>query len=648
MTLRNQIFLVLSAVFGAVLVAILWVALSGTRHYLELQLASHAQETATTLSMNLGVSLGQGDRILARTQVQTIFDRGDFKRIEVFSADRQSISLYELPEKVQGVPLWFVKLFQMDAPAGEAFVGSGWKQLGKVIVVSQPTFAYQYLWRTTLQLTAWLFALWVLALGLMQLVLHFVLTPLRAIERSAKKVQSKQFEQIEMRPRAPELARVVVAMNDMSRRVSDMLESEAQKISALHRLSYEDELTGLANRQGLELHLTELLQGDRHFQMAAVIAVELDDMRLFNRAQGFNAGRAIMQLVSSRTRETLPDQKSSFLSRSNEFSFAFLVLEVSDESIRRYSQSLHSQLREDIGTIAPENAVRVHVGVSFFQLGDSRSDVFARADLSVESARQTGANGYAVLEDFSDPYNSLGSFGWRTLIQSALDGGRLQLLMQPVVLLRDASSLLHLEGYARLNDADGKLIPAAKFLPMAARHQLMPLVDKAIVNLVFDRLRDPGLSKDCIALNLSPQSVADAPFMAWLAKCMTELGTNANRIAVEISEFGALRDVLAVRRLRDLVRSRGGQFGYDNFGLGADAIALIREVPPDYVKLSGTFVANLEVTAEDDALLRAFVKLAHSLEVTIVALRVENETRQKFLMNAGVDAGQGFLWGAPS
>jgi hypothetical protein len=284
MTLRRQIFLVLSVLFFAVLAAVLAVSVSGTRQYLEQQLASHAQDAATAMSVTLGQALGKGDTVLAEAQVHSVFDRGYFKRIAVLGPDRQPIVNRVLPQKIEGVPLWFVQAVPIDTATGEAFVGSGWRQLGKVLVESQPTFAYQHLWSTAVEQLLWVLAFYGVSLGLMGLVLHYILLPLKAIEKTAHDVQAKRFLQIDMRPRAPELTSVVVAMNQMSRRVGEMLDAEAARAESLRKQAYDDDLTGLANRRGFELRITDLLQGEHQFALGAVVAVELDDMRLLNRA----------------------------------------------------------------------------------------------------------------------------------------------------------------------------------------------------------------------------------------------------------------------------------------------------------------------------------------------------------------------------
>ena len=155
MRLRSQLFWVIAGLFVAVLLVILLVSTAGTRRYLEQQLASHAQDAATALSITLSQSLGKNDRVLAETQVLSMFDRGYFQRIDVLDTERKVIVARALPERIEEVPNWFVQLLPIQTPAGEAFVGSGWRQLGKVLVVSQPTYAYQHLWRTSWQLLAW-------------------------------------------------------------------------------------------------------------------------------------------------------------------------------------------------------------------------------------------------------------------------------------------------------------------------------------------------------------------------------------------------------------------------------------------------------------------------------------------------------------
>ena len=648
MTLRNQLLSLISVLFVAVMATILLISVSGTRRYLEQQLASHAQDAATAMSVTLGQSLGKGDEVLAEAHVASVFDRGYFKSIEVMGPDRKTLFKRQLPEKVEGVPLWFVQFVPIDTAAGEGFMSSGWRQLGKVLVVSQPTFAYQYLWSESRQMVGWLLVICVVSMGLALMVLQWILKPLRAIEDTARSVEEKKFVQIAWVPRAPELARVVVAMNKMSKKVGEMLDAETARASDLYVQAYVDELTGLLNRRGYEMRLAALIGGENHFSLGAVVSVEADDMRLLSRKFGFASGEHILRVIAQSARQASQGHPLNVLARSNEFSFSFVLADITLESATATAKALREQILTTLEDQESVQMIGINVGVAFFRQTDGRSEVFARADLAVETARQSERNGFHVLPDEADEHFSLGSFAWRHLIQAALTENRWRLLTQPVVALSDLKSFSQSECMARLVDADGQLVAASSFMPMAARHQLMPDIDHAMVSLAIRKLATWPSEAGRLAVNLSPQSLAKEGFVAWFTEQLQALGASSSRLAVEVSEYGVLRNKDGARRVLSVMHQYGGQFGIDHFGMDPAALVLLREMPPDYVKISGTVVTDALSTPESLQVLQSFVKLAHSLEVVVVAQQLEEAGQVEQMKATGVDAGQGYYFGQPS
>jgi EAL domain-containing protein (putative c-di-GMP-specific phosphodiesterase class I) len=296
----------------------------------------------------------------------------------------------------------------------------------------------------------------------------------------------------------------------------------------------------------------------------------------------------------------------------------------------------------------PAQMVGINMGVAFFHQGDTRSDVFARADLAVESARQSDRNGFTVLPDSHDAHASLGSHGWRTLIESALVMNRWQLLRQPVVRLRDADELIHDECMARLVDTRGELISASTFMPMAARHRLMLDIDRAMVMLALAHLKAGGNAVGKLAINLSPQSLGEPSFIDWLKPQIDILPpAQAARVSLEVSEFGALRHPAGLRALRVLCRHCHVGFGIDHFDMAPQAVQMLRTTVPDYVKLSDALSHDLLEGEDSRELLASFVKLAHSLDVMVIAQKIEDHEQVVALLNVGVDGSQGFHFGAP-
>jgi EAL domain-containing protein (putative c-di-GMP-specific phosphodiesterase class I) len=76
-------------------------------------------------------------------------------------------------------------------------------------------------------------------------------------------------------------------------------------------------------------------------------------------------------------------------------------------------------------------------------------------------------------------------------------------------------------------------------------------------------------------------------------------------------------------------------------------LKLLRQIPPDYIKLSGGLIADIATNNEARNLVMSIVQLAKSLEVLVLAQNIENEAQVAALIAAGVEGGQGYLFGAP-
>src|SRR5450830_813573 len=160
MSLRRQLLIAISILFVLVFAGLQALSILSTKDFLQQQLSSHAQDAATSLSHTLVQPLIGNDKVLAEIQIAAMFDRGYYRQIILVAPDGKQILSKELPVAIESVPLWFSSTVSIDTPPGQAFITSGWTQLGKLVIVSQPTFAYQYLWTTFKRVTWWLIAMY--------------------------------------------------------------------------------------------------------------------------------------------------------------------------------------------------------------------------------------------------------------------------------------------------------------------------------------------------------------------------------------------------------------------------------------------------------------------------------------------------------
>lgn len=646
MSLRRQLFIVLSALLMAIFIVSLWASLFQTRRHLEQQLATHTQDAASTLATALITPLEKKDLVQVESQVSRVFDRGLYQRIDVLGADGQPVISKNLPDKTESVPGWFSFLLNVQAVQVEAPLVAEKPELGKVQITSQANPTQKRLWRAATDLWLMFGGIYVAALMGLQALLRRFLQPLGWIEQCARAIQQKRFEQITDLPRAPELARVAMAMNDMSRRVAEMLDEGTKRAEALRRKAYEDDLTGLSNHRGFELQLNQLLNDDCRFELAGVLLLELDGMQAFYRDRSFIQATPFLKSVAQLAKESFEQKTQSLLARNSESAFSFVVTKLNEEGITGLAESFRKKLEALIEQSPAKEYVSFSLGLTFFYQDDKPSEFLARADLALETARHQGRNGLHALPHQHDEVSTLGSFGWRNLIKNALEENRWQLVAQPVVDLEEKQTFQE-ELMARLVDRKGQLVPANQFLPMATRHKLMSDIDLALVTLAFKRLRSEDEDSN-IAINLSHQSIANNEFVDFLETKLAELKADAHRLSLELSEYGCLSDLEAAQSIKEMAHEHGAKFGIDNFGLDPQALQLLRQIPPDYVKLNGGLVEALPKDLTAQIMVEAIVDLAHSLEVQVIAQNVEQEDQVRALKNVSIDGGQGYLFGAPA
>jgi EAL domain-containing protein (putative c-di-GMP-specific phosphodiesterase class I) len=91
----------------------------------------------------------------------------------------------------------------------------------------------------------------------------------------------------------------------------------------------------------------------------------------------------------------------------------------------------------------------------------------------------------------------------------------------------------------------------------------------------------------------------------------------------------------------------GLKLAIDDFGTGYSSLLYLKRFPVGLLKIDQSFVADLGIDADDEAIARAIVSLARALGVQAVAEGVETAEQEKRLRRMGCECGQGYLYGRP-
>ena len=644
MTLFRQLIFGVSALFLVLLAGVEAIYLANSRVQLQEQLASQAQEAATSLALRLATLRNLEDRALVETLINPMFDRGYFREIRVVSPDGRTLGLRTLAPAQGDVPEWFVRMFPIDAPGAQSLVSSGWRQLGRVLVTSHPNFSYQQLWHTGVQTIAWLVLVYAVAIVAIVGFLAMLLRPLREIEQAAAAIGERDFRTIAFVPRARELARVVSAMNAMSGKIRAMIAEELARAEELRREAFVDPLTSLYNRRGFRRQLQSLIKSKGDVHSGALALVEIGNFSAFNAAAGYQRGDEVLAVLGRTLSQTCA-ARAAVCGRFAGAGFALAVINIEADALRRLVAAICEQVGHVLAEQGIGESLHYSCGATFCTGAlPEFSALLAAADHALQRAREQGSNRHEI--EIFDQAAAEGSQAWRAHIRRALDDDGFALFAQNVLGLPGRMPV-HREVTVRMLAEHGEPIAAGQFLPMAARHGLIAELDCRVAGKLLECLARGSVTLPVIALNISAHTIADGDAVRKLLGLLDARKNFAGRLIFEMTEFGALQEWERSQAFSGEVRRRGARFALDNFGMREESLMLVHALRPLYIKLSPGYSRELAGSADCRFLVGSIVKIARSLDIGIFAQAVEDQDLVPLLQELGLSGYQGYTTELP-
>lgn len=232
------------------------------------------------------------------------------------------------------------------------------------------------------------------------------------------------------------------------------------------------------------------------------------------------------------------------------------------------------------------------------------------------------------------------------MVAAAVRHNNCLLAFQPVMQARAPRGVAFYEGMIRVLDATGRVIPARDFMGAVEETELGRELDCAALEIGLRTLaRNPSLR---LSINMSARSIGYRRWMRILDRCLGRDATLGERLILEISEPSAMTVPELVIDFMDRLQGRGIAFALDDFGAGATAVRHFREFFFDAVKIDGQFVRGIRINPDNQALVGALIGIARQFDMLTVAESVETREDAEYLVAAGVDCLQGYLFGAPS
>jgi diguanylate cyclase (GGDEF)-like protein len=435
-------------------------------------------------------------------------------------------------------------------------------------------------------------------------------------------------------------------------REARLTEILARKAVALIESSH-DALSGLYTRPAFEQRVRAVVGDPKSSKHWTALYIDADQLHVINDSFGMHVGDSVLGQLGELIRHRLPP--GAFAARISGDRFAVLLPTQLDDAAK-FAESLREGA-EQLGTTHGESRLHISISVGVATLDTAAGELMhslAAAETACKAAKDRGrnrvevykSNDVSLVRRFAD-INIAGQ------LRVAIDAGRLQLYSQLIVPFACAESpRLHFELLLRMLDEDGRTVGPDRFLSAANRYQLMPEIDRWVINQAIELLAPQAelLAGHTVsfAINFSGQSLNDASFADFLLERIRSSGIDPAVFTFELTENATIANIARAESLIRRLRELGCSVALDDFGTGLSSLAYLRQLPVTMLKIDGSFVRDILKDPRAESMVRAIAQLARSMSLTTVAEYVETEEIRTRLATLGVDYGQGFAIGRPA
>lgn len=417
------------------------------------------------------------------------------------------------------------------------------------------------------------------------------------------------------------------------------------------RLQHEnshDALTGLPNRSQLQQCLTTAwadfcLRGEQ----LIVMFIDLDRFKMINDSLGHHCGDMLLVQASDRLRSCM--RHSDVLARLGGDEFAVLSigapLEVGVDIAKRILMAFELPFSIDDHQVFSSCSIGI-VGADN-QFHEEPADLLRDADTAMYRVKNGGRDSFAVFNqalrrEVSDQVGQEGA------LRAALKRtDQLIPYFQPIVCV-GTGELLAYEALIRWHQPDGRVVGPESFLPALEGLRLISRLDMYMLQRVINILAQPANAGwPPVHVNCSSYSITRPAFAADVLAMLAEQAVAPRRLCLELTEGALVADPEQARLSMKQLAEHGMSVVLDDFGAGFSSLSYVHQYHFSGLKIDKSFIFELATSARSRAIVRAIVRMAESLDLSVVAEGVEDLQTLELLREIGAGQAQGYYFSAP-
>ena len=419
--------------------------------------------------------------------------------------------------------------------------------------------------------------------------------------------------------------------------------------SRLRELATHDTLTGLPNRALLGERLQHMLDRCPEDESVAVMFLDLDRFKEVNDSFGHEMGDVLLCEVARRLSGAVRADDLVARLGGDEFVVA-APCATGAAGAARIADKLLEVLAAPVAVGGHDMVVGASIGISMYPRdARTRETLFQTADTAMYRAKSSGRNRYR----FFEPEMTVAAqvrMALEVSLRPALARREFELHYQPRIDLRSMEPV-GMEALIRWNHPERGRVPPQQFIGIAEETGLIAAIGHWVLLEACAqtrRLIDEYGRPIRVSVNVSARQLAQPGFGAEVRDVLARTGLPPSCLELELTESALIEDIEHTATMLRELKKLGLALAVDDFGTGYSSLAYLRRFPIDVLKLDRSFVMQQDDTVSAFEFVKAFVGMAHALNMSVVAEGVETAEVLDFLCAAACDDAQGYYLGRPA
>ena len=407
-----------------------------------------------------------------------------------------------------------------------------------------------------------------------------------------------------------------------------------------------DSLTGLPNRSYFMEILNAALEdaGERSGYLA-VLFIDLDRFKQINDILGHAMGDRLLREVGQRLKLLLTADDLAGRMGGDEF-IIVLTRQPDEQAVALAAREFLVALRAPHQIEDNELFVTASIGVAIYpRHGETVAELLRNADLAMYHAKNSGKNEVEVFRA-EDHAASLERLRLENALRRALEHQEFELLYQPVVGMN--GKVEGLEALLTWRHPIYGTISPKQFIPIAEETGLIIDIGSWVIRracLEAASWHKAGHSAARVSVNVSALQFERRDFLETVADALALSHLPPDRLELELTESYIMKDLPQAAARFAQIRKLGISIAIDDFGTGYSSLSYLNKLPVDSLKIDQSFLRSLQEPEGSLAVIQSIVRMAHSMNLTVVAEGVETRAELDLVRVLGCDKVQGHVYG---